>query len=42
LDPRARTKGYGRRLLAGLPAASRCETLDDVRRFWAEHAATRV
>jgi ATP-dependent DNA helicase DinG len=42
LDPRARTKGYGRRLLAGLPAATRCESLDDVRRFWAEHAATRV
>ena len=36
LDPRARTKGYGKRLLAGLPPARRCESLDDVRGFFAE------
>ena len=36
LDPRARTKGYGRRLLAGLPPAVRCDTLDDVRAFWTQ------
>lgn len=36
LDPRARTKGYGRRLLAGLPPARRCDSLDDVRAFYAD------
>ncbi len=42
LDPRARNKSYGRRLLAGLPAAVHCETLDDVREFWARIGAERA
>ncbi|HRG98556.1 MAG TPA: ATP-dependent DNA helicase [Polyangiaceae bacterium] len=41
LDPRARTKGYGRRLLAGLPPAVRCDTLDDVRAFWTQDVRAR-
>lgn len=41
LDPRARTKGYGRRLLAGLPPAVRCDSLDDVRAFWARDDLAR-
>lgn len=36
LDPRARTKAYGRRLLAGLPPAVRCESLEEVREFFGE------
>ncbi|MAQ13545.1 MAG: hypothetical protein CMN30_01920 [Sandaracinus sp.] len=34
LDRRIRTKGYGRYLLASLPDASRCYSLDEVRAFW--------
>jgi len=36
LDARARNKGYGPRLLAGLPRARACATVDDVRAFFAE------
>jgi len=35
LDPRARKKSYGKRLLAGLPPALRCESVADVRAFYA-------
>jgi ATP-dependent DNA helicase DinG len=35
LDKRALTKGYGRKLLASLPPATRVSSLDDVRDFWA-------
>jgi ATP-dependent DNA helicase DinG len=34
LDRRVMTKGYGRVLLRGLPAASRCASLAEVRAFW--------
>ncbi len=34
LDKRAVTKGYGKRLLASLPPATRVGTLDEVRAFW--------
>lgn len=36
LDRRVRTKAYGRALLDSLPPARRVETLDDVRRGWAD------
>jgi ATP-dependent DNA helicase DinG len=35
LDKRAVTKGYGRKLLAALPPASKVQTLEEVREFWA-------
>ena len=35
LDPRLRTKGYGRRFLAALPAAPVTAALDDIDRFFA-------
>lgn len=35
LDRRLLTRRYGQTLLNALPPATRCETLDDVRRFWA-------
>jgi ATP-dependent DNA helicase DinG len=35
LDKRAVTKGYGKRLLASLPPATRVQGLDEVRAFWA-------
>lgn len=38
LDRRARTKGYGARLLGALPPARRTDHLEDVRAFWAEVA----
>ena len=34
LDPRVRTKGYGKVFLRSLPEARRCTTLDEVRAFW--------
>jgi ATP-dependent DNA helicase DinG len=34
LDPRMTTRGYGKSLLASLPAARRVSSLDDVRSFW--------
>lgn len=34
LDRRILTKRYGRTLLGSLPPATRCATIDDVRRFW--------
>jgi ATP-dependent DNA helicase DinG len=36
LDPRARSKGYGRRILAALPPMPHSDRLDDVRAFFAE------
>jgi ATP-dependent DNA helicase DinG len=38
LDRRAVTRGYGRRVLGGLPACPRSERLDDVRAFFARQA----
>ncbi len=35
LDRRAKTRGYGRALLAGLPPARQMTSLDEVRGFWA-------
>lgn len=35
LDPRLRTKGYGRRFLAALPPAPITHRLDDIERFFA-------
>jgi ATP-dependent DNA helicase DinG len=35
LDPRLRTKGYGRRFLASLPPAAVTTDLADIRRFLA-------
>jgi ATP-dependent DNA helicase DinG len=35
LDKRAVTKGYGRRLLASLPPATRVQTMEEVSAFWA-------
>jgi len=40
LDRRAVTKGYGKRLLASLPPATRVQALDEVREFWSGIAAT--
>jgi ATP-dependent DNA helicase DinG len=40
LDRRVLTKGYGRRLLASLPPATRAQTMDDVRAFWRGIAPT--
>lgn len=34
LDPRVHQRGYGRRLLSGLPNAARTEHLSDVSEFW--------
>ncbi len=34
LDPRLRTKGYGRRFLASLPPAAVTRNRDDIRRFF--------
>jgi ATP-dependent DNA helicase DinG len=34
LDRRLVSRGYGKRLLAALPPASRCATLDELRAFW--------
>jgi len=34
LDKRAVTKGYGKRLLASLPPATRVQTMDEVSAFW--------
>jgi ATP-dependent DNA helicase DinG len=34
LDRRLTTRGYGKRLLSGLPPARRLTSLDDVRAFW--------
>jgi ATP-dependent DNA helicase DinG len=34
LDERVTSKGYGKVLLRSLPAATRCETFEDVERFW--------
>ena len=39
LDRRAVTKGYGKRLLASLPPATRVQALDEVREFWSGIAA---
>jgi ATP-dependent DNA helicase DinG len=39
LDPRVRSKGYGRRILAALPAMPHSDRLDDVRAFFAGPAA---
>ena len=39
LDRRAVTKGYGKRLLAGLPPATRMHSMDEVRAFWGRLAA---
>jgi ATP-dependent DNA helicase DinG len=36
LDGRVLKRGYGRRLLAGLPPARRVTALEDVRAFWRE------
>lgn len=36
LDGRVHARGYGRRLLEGLPAARRVTELEDVNAFWAE------
>jgi ATP-dependent DNA helicase DinG len=41
LDKRAVTKGYGKRLLASLPPATRVGTLDEVRAFWRGIVASR-
>jgi ATP-dependent DNA helicase DinG len=37
LDVRARQRGYGRRLLAGLPPAQRTDDLAQVEEFWRSH-----
>lgn len=34
LDPRLRTKPYGKRIERALPAATPCNTLEEVRAFW--------
>ena len=39
LDPRVRSKGYGRRILAALPPMPHSDRLDDVRAFFAGPAA---
>lgn len=39
LDPRLRTKGYGRRFLAALPPAPTVSRLDEITRFFADGAA---
>ena len=39
LDPRLTQKGYGRVFLKTLPPARRCDSLDEVREFWASHVA---
>lgn len=36
LDPRLTKKGYGKVFLRGLPDATRCATLDQVKSFWSE------
>jgi len=41
LDRRLVTKGYGRTLIAALPPASRCASLDELRAFW-EHVTARA
>lgn len=41
LDPRARGKGYGRRILAALPAMPVTDRLDDVRHFFADEPIIR-
>lgn len=35
LDKRLLTKGYGRRMLDSLPNASRCNSVEELREFWA-------
>ena len=35
LDPRIRTRRYGKVFLESLPDASRCYSLDEARAFWA-------
>jgi ATP-dependent DNA helicase DinG len=43
LDRRAATRGYGQKVLAGLPAdCPRTGALDDVRAFWTQDAARRA
>jgi len=39
LDGRVHRRGYGRRLLTGLPPARRVTELESVNAFWAEHKA---
>lgn len=34
LDSRLVTRGYGKRLLAALPPATQCDSLDELRTFW--------
>jgi ATP-dependent DNA helicase DinG len=36
LDERLHRRGYGKRLLAALPPARRCDSLEEVREFWRE------
>lgn len=42
LDPRLTSKGYGKRLLAALPPASRVGDLQEVRAFWGQFANSAV
>jgi ATP-dependent DNA helicase DinG len=39
LDARVHRRGYGRKILEGLPPAGRTRDLDDVRRFWQERTS---
>lgn len=42
LDPRLMSKGYGRRLLAGLPPSKRAVKLEEVETFWAKIQRTSL
>jgi ATP-dependent DNA helicase DinG len=41
LDRRLLTRGYGKRMLAALPPASRCASIEELEAFWA-HVSTEL